>query len=168
MARPKKRLISNRDDEEGQMLKFLLPETYSAPPAARRRYALRSALTVLTAFAAAGLVMALGATIPETVRAAVLLLVVAAALLVFVYEFVALLRSLDELQQRLHILACAIGAGAAALIVSLAGAAQLLFGWESFNLPLTRLVTVLLPVLALPLAGTVYYVAVFWLARRYG
>jgi len=109
----------------------------------------------------------LGATIPETVRAAVLLLVVAAALLVFVYEFVALLRSLDELQQRLHILACAIGAGAAALIVTLAGAAQLLLGWESFNPPLTRLLTVLLPFLTLPLAGTVYYGAVFWLARRY-
>ena len=100
----------------------LVPETYSAPPAARRRYIWRS----MTMF---GLLMiaftgfhAVGGGPPERfgLNLAMVLLCIGFVLAAS-FETVVLIRSLDELQQRIHILAWAIGLGAAVTVAFLLG-----------------------------------------------
>jgi uncharacterized membrane protein HdeD (DUF308 family) len=135
----------------------LVPETYSAPPSARRRYIWRS-MTMLAVLMAAFVVFyAAGGGDPErfALNLAMVLLcvgfVVAAS-----YETIVLIRSLDELQQRIHILAWAIGL-AAAVIVAFS------WGFASALLPLPRFD----PILSVLIAVPGYYLSLFFVSRHY-
>ncbi|KPP81756.1 MAG: hypothetical protein HLUCCA04_08105 [Oceanicaulis sp. HLUCCA04] len=135
----------------------LVPETYSAPPAARRRYIWRS----MTMF---GLLMiaftgfhAVGGGPPERfgLNLAMVLLCIGFVLAAS-FETVVLIRSLDELQQRIHILAWAIGLGAAVTVA---------FCWD---LASTWLPVVMFePIFTVLIAVTGYYLSLFLVSRHY-
>ncbi|MFN3835530.1 MAG: hypothetical protein ACK4NO_06485 [Glycocaulis sp.] len=135
----------------------LVPETYSAPPSARRRYIWRS-MTMLAVLMAAFVVFyVVGGGEPERFAlnlAMVLLCVgfVAAAS----YETIVLIRSLDELQQRIHILAWAIGLGAAVMVTFCWGFASVLLPIAPFE-----------PIFSVLIAVPGYYVSLFVLSRYY-
>jgi hypothetical protein len=70
------------------------------------------------------------------------------------YEFVVLMRSLDELQQRVHVTSIAIGFGAAVMIALLWTFASALLALPGFD-----------PVFTFVLAILGYYMALFFTAR---
>lgn len=135
----------------------LVPETQTAPPAARRRYIWRSMTLVAVMLVAFIGFYAIGGGEPDR---PVLNLAMVALCVAFVlagtYETVALIRSLDELQQRIHILAWAIGLGAAVIVT-------FSWGFASVLVPIARFDPVFTVLIAVP--G--YYIALFLLGRRY-
>ncbi|MCC5996560.1 MAG: hypothetical protein JJU18_09360 [Oceanicaulis sp.] len=132
----------------------LVPETHTAPPAARRRYIWRSMAMLAVVMSA---VIALIAQAPGSGIWPMLVAVLAVAGLAFgTYEFVVLMRALDELQQRIHMMALAIGCGGAVIFVSGLAVVSVLLQWESFEPAFTVVIAV---------AG--YYVSLFALTRRY-
>ncbi|MEE2525440.1 hypothetical protein V0U79_03605 [Hyphobacterium sp. HN65] len=141
----------------------LMPEASSAPQAAKRRYVWRS-LTAGLLF----LPFYLGSQIAEdagTSRLVVLVMGYAGmlALLWLIYEFVHLMRQLDELQQRIHITALACGFGAVALLISIGGMTL-----ELWNISVLRDgVLGLFGTMAMPLGIIAYYVALHLVKRRY-
>lgn len=136
----------------------LVPETQTAPRAARRRYIWRSMTLVAVMLVAFIGFYAIGGGEPDR---PVLNLAMVALCVAFVlagkYETVALIRSLDELQQRIHILAWAIGLGAAVIVT-------FSWGFASVLVPIARFDPVFTVLIAVP--G--YYIALFLLGRRYG
>ena len=101
------------------MLSFIMPETATAPPSARRRYAWRSGvLATLVALTIVAMAHELGSGLG-------LLCAFVVLFALGVYEFIVLIRSLDELQQRLHVLALAIAGGLVASLATLIGLANL-------------------------------------------
>lgn len=134
----------------------LVPETHTAPPAARRRY-IRRSLTMLAVFlmvivlhgAAAG-------AWPQAEQALNLALagLAGAFLLAGAWEMGALVRSLDELQQRVHLIAMALGYGGTFLAVVWWGLVAALTGWPALN-----------PAIAIVLGVAAHYIALFFTAR---
>jgi Kef-type K+ transport system membrane component KefB len=132
----------------------LVPETHTAPPAARRRYIWRS-MGLVAAVMVAVLALVLLAPDGGFWRMLAALLAVA-GLALGVYEFIVLMRALDELQQRIHMMALAIGCGGAVMIVSGLAVVSALMQWGSVQPALTVVIAV---------AG--YYVSLFALTRRF-
>ncbi len=135
----------------------LVPETYTAPPAARRRYIWRSTALVLLMVPAFIVFYAVGGGQPE--RFGLNLFMVGlwcAFLLAAVYETVALIRALDELQQRIHILSWAIG---------LCAAIMMSFAWSFAHavLPIARFE----PIFSVLIAVPGYYLSLFFVSRHY-
>jgi hypothetical protein len=134
----------------------LVPETYSAPPAARRRYIWRT-MAMLAALLAlfAGYYALGGGAGTHSLNIAMLVISI-----VFVagatYEIVILIRALDELQQRIHILAWAIGGCLAVTVMFLWGVATVLVGAPVFE-----------PVMSVVMATLGYYISLFLLGQRY-
>lgn len=128
---------------------YLLPETWSAPAKARKRYVRR---TLIAGFA---LGLAIGASLHERVPEALLL--TAVPLIVYlVWEFAVLLRALDELQSRIHVTALAVAGGVVCTAMTLIGVIALIWTVDAPGLSF-----------ALPVLGLVYYVALFIVSRRY-
>lgn len=135
----------------------LVPETYSAPPAARRRYIWRSSVLVVLQLALFIAYYALGGG-DETVGGldvammAITVLFVGAA----TYEIVMLIRALDELQQRIHILSWAIACALAVSVSFLWGVASVLVSAPSLD-----------PILTMVIAVPAYYVVLFAAGRHF-
>ena len=134
-----------------RVLDVIMPETASAPSKARKRYILRSSLI------GGALGMLIGANavggVPD------LALVVSPVLLVaLVYEFSALMRALDELQFRIHMMALALAGGFSATMMT---------SWallvSAGLLPRSDIELVF----GLPVMGVGYYSALFFVSRRY-
>lgn len=141
----------------------LMPEASSAPPAARRRYKWRS-LTGGLLF----LPLYLGSPIAESGGASHLLVLIAGyggvlALVWLLYEFVHLIRQLDELQQRIHVTALAMGFGSVATLLTISGMSLEL--WNTENLP-GQLIAVV-GTMAMPLGIAAYYISLHIVKRRY-
>ena len=137
----------------------LIPESSSAPPAARKRYNTRSVLLSLVfvvCFPLSGILAGTGGSlwIAYAVFAASILSVLALS-----YEFVCLMRSLDELQQRIHITALAIGFGFAGVAITLWGMASLVTDAAMFTADEA--------VFVLPAALIGYYAALHFFLRQY-
>lgn len=132
-----------------RVVDYLLPETASAPAAARKRYAWRSTLAAFVFGVCAGLSFVQG-------ERAVLLLSGLPVILYMVWEFTVLMRALDELQFRIHMTALAIAGGAVCTILTLIGVVDLVWPLPAFGI-----------VFALPALVPVYYLALFVLSRRY-
>jgi hypothetical protein len=135
----------------------LIPETYTAPPSARRRYVWRSFAMVGALLIAFIAFFGLTAFRPDLAWLNVAMVLICT---VFVgaatYEFVVLMRSLDELQQRVHITSIAIGFGAGVMIA-------LLWRFASALLP----IPLFDPLFTFVLAIAGYYIALFFTARRF-
>lgn len=132
----------------------LVPETHTAPPSARRRYIWRS-MGVLGAVMTG--VLALVVLAPDEGIWPILIAALAVSGLAFgVYEFVVLMRALDELQQRIHMMALAIGCGGAVMIITALTMVSMLLEWRSIE-----------PLLAIMFAVAGYYGALFVLSRRF-
>ncbi|WBQ09552.1 type IV secretion system protein [Hyphomonadaceae bacterium ML37] len=132
----------------------LVPETQTAPPAARRRYIWRSMGTLTIAMIS---VLALAWLTPEGgVWPVIVGGLLVAGLAFGVYEFVVLMRALDELQQRIHMMALAIGCGGAVMIITALALVAMVLQWG----PLEPALTVMFAV-----AG--YYGSLFALSRQY-
>lgn len=138
----------------------LIPESKSAPEAVRRRYNRRTSLAgPVFAAGLAGAVFLSGGDGPVAwviVSFAVTLL----ALVVIVYEFVRLMRALDELQSRIHTTALAAGMGAGAVFATMTGLAGAVFTgggtlWAGLG------------VLALPVGLVGYYIGLHVGQRLY-
>lgn len=139
----------------------LIPESSSAPPAARKRYNRRSVLLAILMLP----VTALGTWLAESDVAPGLVAAgiagILAILVMFAYEFTRLMRSLDELQYRIHLTALVVGFSIALLglmglgvISALTG----LIGAEAWSL---------IAILAIPAAFLMYYVFLHVGLRRY-
>lgn len=132
----------------------LVPETHTAPPSARRRYIWRS-MGVLGAVMTG--VLALVVLAPDEGIWPILIAVLAVSGLAFgVYEFVVLMRALDELQQRIHMMALAIGCGGAVMIITALAMVSMVLEWPSVE-----------PLFAIMFAVAGYYGALFVLSRRF-
>lgn len=132
----------------------LVPETHTAPPSARRRYIWRSMAIVAAVMSA---VLALVLLAPDGGIWRMLAAALAVAGFAFgVYEFVILMRALDELQQRIHMMALAIGCGGAVMIVSGLAVVSALMQWGAIQ-----------PALTIVIAVAGYYVSLFALTRQY-
>lgn len=131
----------------------LLPESASAPEAARKRYFNR---TMWPGFAAIGVVVVF-VNNQDTVWAGVLVAALIPLMFIYLaYEFIVLIKAMDELQRQIHILAIALSGAFTALILS------------SIGLSLAALeVDLWLAPFAFPglLAG--YYIALLVIAWRY-
>ncbi|PWE18856.1 hypothetical protein DDZ18_04505 [Marinicauda salina] len=140
------------------MVRVIL-EASSAPPAARRRYIVRStALSVLFG----GLIIATAILSKSGAGTGLVLALWAAcclALAGLAYEFVALMRSLDELQIRIHLAALAIAFGAVSGVVTMAGMAAGFLGAEGSDWPF------LFAAAAMP-GGAIGYIIVLQFAQR--
>lgn len=141
----------------------LMPEASSAPPAARRRYKWRS-LTAGALF----LPLYIGSLIADAegvFRPVVLLAGHAglAALLWLIYEFIHLMRQLDELQQRIHIMSLAIGFGVVGTVLTTGGIMLTVWNVDAFRDGLTAKIAIQ----ALPLGILAYYIALHVIKRRY-
>ena len=91
----------------------LIPETYTAPASARRRYVWRSLAMVAALLAVFVVFFALTAARPDLAGLNLAMVVICAIFMAAAtYEFVVLMRSLDELQQRVHVTSLAIGGSA--------------------------------------------------------
>lgn len=141
----------------------LMPEASSAPPAARRRYKWRS-LTSGVLF----LTFYLGSQVAARAGLPPLVVLAAgyagfAALLWLIHEFVHLIRQLDELQQRIHVTALAMGfAGVAALLTT---GGMTLTLWEFYSL--RDDLAAIIATQSLPLGILAYYIALHIVKRRY-
>lgn len=132
----------------------LVPETHTAPPSARRRYIWRSMGMLVIAMAC---VLAVDWLTPHGGIWPVIIAGLLVAGLAFgVYEFVVLMRALDELQQRIHMMALAIGCGGAVMIITALALVTMVLQWGSVQPAFTVVIAV---------AG--YYVSLFALGRRY-
>jgi len=134
-----------------------IPEAHTAPPAARRRYIWRT-LGLVTALLVGFVVFyGLGGGQPERAGLNLAMIVL---LIVFVgaaaYEMIALIRSLDELQQRIHVLAWAIGFGIAVHVAFICGIAAHLGLGVRFD-----------PMLVILVAVPGYYLSLFFVGRYY-
>ncbi|WP_420431048.1 hypothetical protein [Hyphobacterium sp.] len=140
----------------------LMPEASSAPPAVRRRYKWRSL------FLSAGFVLAfLGSTVigaREGQLAAEIVLVVLAFLFLvgLGYEFVTLMRALDELQQVIQTRAMAIGFAGILIALTLFGMLSEIFGDGGMDAGLSLMAS-----LAMPAGLVAYIVALHFVKRRY-
>ena len=137
-------------------LGFLIPEASSAPPNARKRYLRWSSVAGLSAGVSVGMLTALH---DEDVPYALIMAIAAVLIIAAVAatrEFIILMRSLDELQSRIHMTALAIGFGLTAIFVVL---------WEalSFVAPVPAFEALL--VFPIGIAG--YYAALHLVSRRY-
>ncbi|HCR67399.1 hypothetical protein [Oceanicaulis sp. UBA2681] len=130
-------------------LDFLLPETASAPVRARTRYTIAGALAGLIEVCSI-LLFHFGAA-PDLV-----LLGAVVGLVWLAWEFVLLVRSLDELQQRIHLTALACAGGGTAFVLTNWAIAGLV-------LPLPELNSVV----ALPMFVVLYWVVLSFQSRRY-
>ncbi|WBQ11697.1 hypothetical protein L2D00_07495 [Hyphomonadaceae bacterium BL14] len=132
----------------------LVPETHTAPPSARRRYIWRSMGMLVIAMTC---VLAVDWLTPDGGIWPVIIAGLLVAGLAFgVYEFVVLMRALDELQQRIHMMALAIGCGGAVMIITALALVTMVLQWGSVQPAFTVVIAV---------AG--YYVSLFALGRRY-
>ncbi|TRO96842.1 hypothetical protein FKB34_02440 [Glycocaulis profundi] len=135
----------------------LIPETYTAPASARRRYVWRSLAMVAALLAVFVLFFALTAARPDLAGLNLAMVVICAIFMAAAtYEFVVLMRSLDELQQRVHVTSLAIGFGGAVMIMMLWAFASALLA-----IPLAD------PVFTFVLAILGYYIALFFTGRRF-
>jgi hypothetical protein len=134
------------------MLEYLIPETASAPKTARQRYLRRTR------------VLMLGFIVFFTVSALWDLGAVGQALMIgsvacfagVIFEFVVLMKALDELQHRIHMTALAISGGLVASVATV-------WGILAFELAITEpSIAFALPVLAIG-----YYVTLFFVSRHY-
>lgn len=135
----------------------LVPETYSAPPSARRRYIWRTMTMFVVMMMAFVVFYAAGGGDPErfALNLAMVLLCVGFVMAAS-YETIMLIRSLDELQQRIHILAWAIGLGAAVMVV-------FSWGFASVLLPIVRFE----PIFSVLIAVPGYYLSLFFVSQHY-
>jgi hypothetical protein len=134
------------------MITSLMPETASAPKSARQRYAFRATLLMLGfigLYVSSELPALTGLVLPLRVLAVLCLLGV-------VYEFAALMRALDELQMRIHLIALAYAGGAVCALMT---------GWGL--IALENDLRTPGAVLALPGMALGYYIALFFVSRRY-
>ncbi|MCH8489217.1 MAG: hypothetical protein LAT81_04705 [Oceanicaulis sp.] len=132
----------------------LVPETHTAPPAARRRYIWRS--VAILAVAMTGVLAMIALAPADGAWRAVAALLAVFGLAFGIYEFVVLMRALDELQQRIHMMALAIGCGGAVMIVSGLAVASALMQWDLVQ-----------PAFTVVFAVAGYYASLFALSRRY-
>lgn len=135
----------------------LVPETYSVPPSARRRYIWRSTAAVAVMLAAFIVFYAVGGGATERPGLNLFMAGLWTAFLLFaVYETVALIRSLDELQQRIHILSWAISLAAALLV-------GFIWSFAHAVLPIARFEPAFAALVAMP----AYYISLFLVSRHY-
>ena len=134
------------------MLDILMPETASAPASARRRYVLRSAI-LLPGFL-------LGFLIPSVMELGGLGIGLQVLSVLFciglIFEFVVLMRALDELQNRIHMTALAIAGGAVAGTGTLWGVIAMMSALSGPE-----------AAFAMPVFGLAYYAALFFVSRHY-
>ena len=131
----------------------ILPESATAPPAARRRYVWRTTLSgVMVAACMSAINTARSGELLDMALFAFLTL----ALCVGAYEFFQLLRALDEMQRRIHIGALALSGAMTAGLATLWGLAALAF-------PVTAPMIVFVG----PAFGFGYYVALMLVVRHY-
>lgn len=140
----------------------LMPEASSAPPAARRRYFWRSLATSLLF-----LVTYLGATLISTgdgpgLLAAGLAAIAFASVGLLGYEFIVLLRSLDELQQMIQIRALAMGFAVVLSVLTLAGLVSKLVVDGALDAALAMAAA-----LSMPLGMIAYVICIHLVKRRY-
>ncbi|MFW6299994.1 MAG: hypothetical protein ACOC20_03630 [Oceanicaulis sp.] len=131
----------------------LLPESATAPAAARRRYFWRNLGTGV--LVAASLLVLVNVN-PGAGAGAAAFVVFCLALFVGCYEFFRLMTALDEMQRRIHITALALSGAAVAFLATVSGVAAIVF---SFPPPLAAF--------GLPAVGLTYYLALAGVARRY-
>lgn len=135
----------------------LVPETYSAPPSARRRYIWRTMAMLVAVLALLAGYHALGGGAGQAGTLDIAMLVICIAFVAGgAYEIIMLIRALDELQQRIHILAWAIGGCLAVTVMFLWGVATVLVGAPVFE-----------PMMSVVLATLGYYMSLFLLGRSY-
>ena len=135
----------------------LVPETYSAPPAARRRYIWRTMAMLFVLIALFTGFYALGGEEGGSGPLNVAMMAVCIAFTAgSIYELVTLIRELDELQQRIHILAWAIGCGLAVTVTFLWGVATVLVGAPAFE-----------SMMAVVVAVPGYYLSLFFVSQSY-
>lgn len=141
----------------------LMPEASSAPPAARRRYKWRSLI-------AGGLflILYLGSQMAGKAGVFLPLVLIAgyaglAALLWLIYEFIHLMRQLDELQQRIHITSLAIGFGVIGAVLTTGGMTLTLWNIDALRDDLVSFIATQ----TLPLGILAYYIALHVVKRRY-
>ncbi|TGY88133.1 hypothetical protein E5163_09840 [Marinicauda algicola] len=139
----------------------LIPESSSAPPAARRRYNRRSVALALLMLPVTALAAWLAEADVPPAGVAAGLAGVFAVLLLFAYEFVQLMRSLDELQHRIHLTALVIGFASALLVLMALGIVSALTGLIGAE------AWALIAILAVPASFLVYYVFLHVGLRRY-
>ncbi|WP_421792684.1 hypothetical protein [Hyphobacterium sp.] len=141
----------------------LMPEASSAPPQARRRYVWRSLISGFLF-----LPLYLGSQIYAEAGGNPTIALIAGyaglfALLFLLYEFYVLMRQLDELQQRIHVTALALGFGAVVTLMTILGMNLQLWSADALPGDLTALVTTM----AVPLGLVFYYIALHIVKRRY-
>jgi hypothetical protein len=134
------------------MLDILIPETASAPPSARKRYGRRLAVLMpifIVCFVA-------GVFLHPSALGLVLQAVGIISVGGVIYEFIVLVRALDELQHRIHMTALAIAGGVLASLATVWGLLATGLGLLGPNVTF-----------ALPAFGVLYYFALFLVSRRY-
>ena len=141
------------DEDDALLLGALSPECASAPLAARRRYVMRAGAAAFVF----GTILFWPDLSDASAQAPALLQILTPFLVAFfIYEFSVLMRSLDELQFKLHMTAVAIAGGALAGGLTIWGLAEYFLGAPS--LP---------TILAFPALALFYYLAISVVARRY-
>lgn len=133
----------------GRWLDYVMPETASAPPKARKRYMVNGSLAGALAVLVTLLVH--GEWVPE---AALLGLLVGLCWLLL--EFALLVKALDELQHRIHLTALALSGGVLAILTT---------SWAVVDV-IWPLPDILL-VFGFPGFMLGYYSALFFVSRRY-
>ncbi|MEQ8404007.1 MAG: hypothetical protein RKE49_02835 [Oceanicaulis sp.] len=131
----------------------LLPESATAPPAARRRYFWRTSLSGLVVVATMLAIDMDRAGGPVNIA---LFTGLALALCAGFYEYFQLLKALDEMQRRIHIGALALAGGVTTAGATLLGLAALVF---PIGAPMIVFVG--------PAFGLGYYAALVIVARHY-
>lgn len=131
----------------------VLPESATAPPAARRRYLWRS--LICSVIVAISLIALLEAWVPPALRGLVFA-ILAAGVLAGAYEFARLILALDEMQQRIHTSALAVAGGGVTSVATLWG-----LGAMMFEVPVPD------AVFAGPAFILAYYAALIFVARHY-
>ncbi|WP_109261073.1 hypothetical protein [Hyphobacterium indicum] len=140
----------------------LMPEASSAPPAVRRRYFWRS-LTLSLVFLATYLGSAVAVTMGGSqVLVAGLTLAAFVCVILLGYEFVTLIRTLDELQQMIQIRAMAIGFASVLIVMTALGLLSELFAEGALDGVLS-----LAAAISMPAGLLAYVVAVHIVKRRY-
>ncbi len=134
------------------MLDILLPETASAPRSARVRYAQRSVASI-AGFA----ICMIGPGLVDLGEFGVAVSLLGLGFIGWlIFEFVVLVRSLDELQFKIHVTSLAIAGGAIAVLSTLWSIAAVSVGYSEPS-----------PAFALPAVGASYYLALFFVTRHY-
>lgn len=133
----------------GSWLDYIMPETASAPPKARRRYVVNASLAGALAVLATLLVHWEWA--PEPV-----LLGMVAALSWLLWEFALLIKALDELQHRIHLTALALSGGVLATLTTSWAIGDVFWPMPDIMLAF-----------GFPAFMLMYYVALFFVSRRY-